>query len=163
MVEYRVVALSQHTADRVRKTRASPGYGHPAHVEMATGYGPCRLCLRVFREGEEERLLFTYNPFPKGAGLPCPGPVFVHEAPCPRYEGPGFPPGLFGLPLTLEGYDETGSTLLRAEVSGDPEDAVQEVLARPQVAHVHIRNTKAGCFIGRIERADEGVTERPRA
>ena len=152
MVEYRVVALSQEIADEVRSRSRAPGYGHPAHVELAQGYGPCRLCLRTFRQGEEERVLFTYNPFPRDAGLPCPGPVFVHKEPCPRFEGAGFPPGLRGLPMTLEAYDATGAALLRARVFDDPEASVQEALALPQVAYVHIRNTEAGCFIGRIER-----------
>jgi hypothetical protein len=157
MVEYRVVALSREIADEVRRSSRAPGYGHPAHVELANGYGPCRLCLRTFRQGEEERVLFTYNPFPKDAALPSPGPVFVHKDACPRFDGPNFPPGLRGLPMTLEAYDATGAALLRVGVSDDPEACVQEALAPPQVAYVHIRNTEAGCFIGRIER----VAQRP--
>src|SRR5262245_65687069 len=94
IMEYRVIALTQQTADEVRTTLKSPGYGHPAHVEMATGTGPCRLCLRPFRKGEEERVLFTYNPFPDVADLPSPGPVFVHASSCRRFESTGFPPEL---------------------------------------------------------------------
>ena len=152
MSEYRVVALSQHTADEVRSSQRAPGYGHPAHVETATGSGPCRLCLEPFRTGEEERVLFTYNPFPDHGTMPCPGPIFVHKVPCSRYEGAGFPPALLGLPLTLEGYDPIGLPLLRRSVIGDPDGSVREVLARPQVAYAHLRNTTAGCFVARIER-----------
>jgi len=152
MNEYRVVALCEQTVDEVRKSLRAPGYGHPAHVEMATGYGPCRLCLDSFRTGEEERVLFTYNPFPKPE-MPCPGPIFVRKASCSRYEGSGFPPGLIGLPLTLEGYDDGGLAVLRVNVTCDPDGAVEEVLSSPQVAHAHIRNTEAGCFIARIERS----------
>ena len=150
---YRVVALGQDAADEVRSRLQAPGYGHPAHVEIATGTGPCRLCLEPFRTGEEERVLFTYNPFPKH-GMPSPGPIFVHKASCSRYESAGFPMALAGLPLTLEGYDQDGLPLLRRDVTGDPEASVKEVLSKPQVAYAHIRNTVAGCFIARIERAE---------
>jgi len=156
MSGYRVVALGQQTADEVRRSLRAPGYGHPAHVEMASGSGPCRLCLEPFRTGEEERVLFTYNPFRSQAGMPCPGPIFVHKTPCSRYEGSGFPSALLGLPLTLEGYDHRGLALLRVGVSGDPDGSMEEVLSKPQVAYAHIRNTEAGCFIARIERVDAG-------
>jgi hypothetical protein len=148
---YRVVALSQDTADEVRATLRAPGYGHPAHVEAATGTGPCRLCLRPFRKGEEERVLFTHDPFPDGADLPGPGPVFVHREPCPRHEGPGFPAELRSIPLTLEGYDARGLAVARVRAD-DPDAAARDVLARPGVAYAHARHGQAGCFIARVER-----------
>src|SRR5688500_15584090 len=112
MTAYRVRALDQQIADDVRRTLRAPDYGHPAHVEVATGTGPCRLCLRPFEVGAEERLLFTYNPFPRGA-TPSPGPVFVHPDSCPRYDADSFPTELSGLPLLLEGYDDSGMALVR--------------------------------------------------
>ena len=148
---YRLIALRQETADEVRASMRSPGYGHPAYVEVATGTGPCRLCLRPFRRGEEERVLFTYNPFPDGAGLPSPGPVFVHQASCVRFEGSGFPPELRALPLALEGYDERGVAVARLRAR-DPDAAARDLLARPDVAYAHVRHGEAGCFIARVER-----------
>ena len=50
---FRTVAIPTSTADSVRTTLASPGYGHPAHVEVANGHGPCRHCLRTFRVESE--------------------------------------------------------------------------------------------------------------
>lgn len=149
---YRVLALQQGLADEVRESRRSPGYGHPAHVEVARGYGPCRLCLRTFRKGEEKRLLFTHNPFPGDADLPSPGPIFIHYTACARFEAAGFPPGLRDLPLTVEGYDAHGVTRARVIVAGDPETAIASALERPEVAYAHLRNTDAGCFVARIER-----------
>jgi hypothetical protein len=151
-MEYRLIALGQQTVDEVRTTLTAPGYGHPAHVEMARGTGPCRLCLRPFRKHEEERVLFTYNPFPDDADMPSPGPVFVHRAPCTRFEGPGFPAELLELPLTLEGYDAKGVPLARLK-AGDPDAAARDLLARPEVAYAHVRHAEAGCFIARVERA----------
>jgi hypothetical protein len=151
-VDYRVIALRQETADEVRASLRAPGYGHPAHVEVATGTGPCRLCLRPFRRGEEQRVLFTYNPFPPEAALPAPGPVFVHRDACRRFDGPGFPEPLAALPLMLEGYDERGLALTRV-AAADPQAAISEVLARPGVAYAHVRHAEAGCFVARVERA----------
>jgi hypothetical protein len=154
MTSYRVVALRQELADEVRESRLSPNYGHPAHVEVAKGYGPCRLCLGQFRTGEEERVLFTHNPFPTGADLPSPGPVFVHKDACARHEGAGLPPGLVGLPLTLEGYDSRGLVRARVRIAGDPAAAIATVLSDAAVAYAHLRNTEAGCFIAKVERGE---------
>jgi hypothetical protein len=150
-MDYRVIALRQEAADEVRATLKAPGYGHPAHVELASGTGPCRLCLKPFRKHEEERVLFTYNPFPDDAELPSPGPVFVHKSSCTRFEGPGFPPELRSLPLMLEGYDDRGVAIARTKAS-DPDTGARDVLARPGVAYAHVRHGEAGCFVARIER-----------
>jgi len=64
---YRVQGIPLAVATTVRETLRSPQYGHPAHAEVATGYGPCRLCLQTFRVGHEQRLLFTYQPFADSA------------------------------------------------------------------------------------------------
>ena len=150
-MEYRVIALGQEIADAVRTTLKAPGYGHPAHVETASGTGPCRVCLRPFRTGEEERVLFTYNPFPDTADLPGPGPVFVHRVPCERFIASGFPPELASLPLTLDAYDEHGALLQRVKVA-DPDADTRMILGRSGVAYAHLRHSVAGCFIARIER-----------
>ena len=63
MIAFHIQALPETIAQAARAAQASPQYGHPAHVELARGYGPCRSCLRRFHTGEENRLLFTYNPF----------------------------------------------------------------------------------------------------
>jgi hypothetical protein len=153
-MEYRVIALRQQTADEVRTTLRAPGYGHPAHVEMAKGTGPCRLCLRPFLQDEEERVLFTYNPFPDGADLPSPGPIFVHKASCARFDASGFPPELRSIPLTLEGYDARGVAVVRVKAS-DPDASTHDVLTRPGVAYAHLRHSEAGCFIARVERVTQ--------
>ena len=101
---FRIVPIDAMLADSVRREQRSPQYGHPATVEVAKGYGPCRQCLRTFRVGEEDRILFTYNPVPKENGLAQPGPIFIHKDPCAAFEGSGFPQELRGLPLFLEGF-----------------------------------------------------------
>ena len=88
-IAIRVVPLPSPIADEARRTGRSPGYGHPAHVELATGYGPCRQCLRRFRAGEERRLLFTFDAFAGLSTYPQPGPIFIHEEPCAPWDAPG--------------------------------------------------------------------------
>jgi hypothetical protein len=148
-----VRGVPQEIADEVRRTRVAPGYGHPAHREVARGTGPCRCCLRPFVPGKEERLLFTYRP-PSEDALTAPGPVFIHAEACEAWEGTGFPDGLRGLPLAFEAR-AGGSRVL--ELSARPEQAAEQ-----QIAHLfdddgarwlYLRNAEAGCFIARIDRA----------
>lgn len=158
MSPYRVVAISDEIAGKVRASLSSPEYGHPAHVESATGFGPCRYCLRTFHEGQEDRVLFTYNTFAGTDITPLPGPVFIHHKPCSRYVSNGFPEDLNKLDLLLEGYDSTGRVIeLENAGIGKAEDAILHVLCNQDIAFVHIRNAKAGCFVARVERSLDAV------
>jgi hypothetical protein len=154
MLPYRVVALASSTAEEVRASLRSPGYGHPATVQLATGHGPCRHCLRAFRVGEEERILFTYDAFEGVERLPLPGPVFVHAAACERYpEEGGFPADLVGRSLTLNGYARGRRLAAQEYVSGEGvAAAVERLLDRPGIDYIHVRDTEAGCYDFRIER-----------
>lgn len=154
MSEYRYIAIPQETADRVRRTMKSPGYGHPAHREVATGYGPCRLCLRTFKIGAEERILFTLDPFYGIENLPLPGPVFIHAEECVRYEENSvFPEDLRTHPLTLNGYAKGRRLLAQVYIEdGNIEDALDIIFANSEIAHVHVRDTHAGCYDLRVER-----------
>lgn len=155
MIPYRVVPISERLASKVRETRKAPGYGHPAHSEVAHSYGPCRSCLRTFREGEERRLLFTYDAFGGKESYPSPGPVFLHEEACEPFAGEGFPPELRQLPLTLEAFANGRWPLTREPIqNGEVDEAIQRLLSNPAVDVVHVRNSHAGCYIARIERAE---------
>jgi hypothetical protein len=163
MQEYRVVAVGDSVADAVRKTMKSPGYGHPAHAETATGYGPCRQCLRTFSIGAERRILFTYDAFYGREDLPLPGPVFIHEEPCERYpEDGGFPVDMLTHKLTLNAYS-TGRELLAQKYvfDGVVEPELQRLLTDRRVEYIHVRDTMAGCYDFRIDRAgnNEGTSQ----
>ncbi len=150
---YQVIAIPENLAQKVRTTLKAPGYGHPAHVEVAAGYGPCRLCLKKFREGEEDRILFTYDPFRGLDSYPSPGPVFIHRDNCPAYAEEGFPAELRDLPLTLEAYGPDRWIVARERVAdGEVDAAIARLLAREEVGYIHVRNTEAGCYIARVER-----------
>lgn len=155
-MHYQVIAIPEPLAEKVRNTLKAPGYGHPAHIEVATGYGPCRSCLRTFETGQEERILFTYDPFRGLDSYPSPGPVFIHREACARYEAGGFPPELRELPLTLEGYGPDRWIVAREKVvDGDVEAGILRLLSQTGVEYIHVRNTEAGCYIARIERTSE--------
>jgi hypothetical protein len=159
MSDFRVVPIPATVSERVRATLLAPGYGHPAHVEVASGHGPCRSCLRTFREGEEERILFTYDPFHGLDPYPQPGPVFVHREPCAPHAGAGFPPGLRGVALTLEAFGDARWTIRREHLAGrDPEPLIRELLALPGVRYLHLRNTEAGCYVARVERIESAAS-----
>jgi len=151
---FRLLPIDPTLADAVRRDLRSPQYGHPATVELAKGYGPCRQCLRTFHTGEEDRILFTYNPVPHGAGLPQPGPIFIHKDPCAAFEGSAVPAELRRLPLFLEGFGR-GTWRVRREPLGSEtiEADIAAMLRDPAIELVQIRNAEAGCFIARVERA----------
>jgi hypothetical protein len=150
---YRVVAISDAVVDYVRTSLRSPQYGHPAHLELATGFGPCRYCLHTFHEGQEERLLFTYNTFSDTDFTPLPGPVFIHHKSCSRYMDAGLPRDLNNLELLLEGYNAHGRvTVFENPDIGKVEDSILKMFSDDDLVFIHLRNAKAGCFVARVER-----------
>lgn len=149
-----VRGVSQEIADEVRRTRRAPGYGHPAHHEIAGGTGPCRCCLRTFVPGVDERLLFTYRPDGDDTTLMAPGPVFIHATRCEAYAGAGFPEGLRSLPLAFEARAGGSRVpgLSRADGSA-AEREIASLLSRGDTGWLHLRHAEAGCFIARVDRA----------
>ena len=153
MTELRFSGIPDTVATEVRETLRAPGYGHPAHRELARGYGPCRQCLRTFKIGAEARILFTYQPFREPGSLPAPGPVFIHAEPCERYDAPRLPPDFRSLPLVFEAYRDGGRLVAQERVgTGAPEHLLRELLELHGADYMHIRNGEAGCFMARVER-----------
>jgi hypothetical protein len=149
-----VRGVPQEIADEVRATRRSPGYGHPAHLEVASGTGPCRCCLRPFVPGRDQRLLFTYRPRASDGNLMAPGPVFIHAEHCGSYDEPGFPDALRSVPLAFEAR-ASGSRVTEISAREDaPAEAQMKVLFEDHFAGwLHVRHAEAGCFIARVDRA----------
>lgn len=163
MIPIRIVAIPTQVAEKVRKTMRSSFHGFPAHADLATDNAPCRHCLRMIVAGQDRQILFTYNRFAGVEPLPQPGPVYVHEGPCGRYESDsGFPEELRGSPRTLEAYGR-GRRLLGQEYIADGkfEPAVEKLFNQEQVDYIQVHSTTAGCFTFRIERADRPLTPVP--
>lgn len=154
MLPIRIVAIPTEVADSVRKTMKAPVYGFPAHVELGTDAAPCRHCLQLIPAGKESRILFTYDRFSGVESLPQPGPVYVHEKSCSRYEEQaGFPEKLRSSPRTLEGYAH-GRRLVAQEyvTDGKFEAAIEKLFAQTEIDYLQVNSTTAGCFTFRIER-----------
>lgn len=153
-MQFTVRGVPQHIADEVRRTRRAPGYGHPAHHEIATGTGPCRCCLRGFVPGVDERLLFTYRPGGDDTSLMAPGPIYIHAAHCEAYAGDGFPEGLRALPLAFEARSAQSRVVT---LTRDPRDGAESQISRlfasRETGWLHLRHAEAGCFIARVDRA----------
>jgi len=151
---YFVIAMDEESASGVRRTGMAPDYPHPVHAEVAGDPAPCRVCLDRFEPGAERRLLFTHDPFRDTVDLPLPGPVFIHEKRCARYDADaGFPPALRRARLTFHAYGPDRALVARerTEPSGDIEAAVDRLLGEPGVEYVHVRSTSAGCFPCRLD------------
>jgi hypothetical protein len=149
MPQFTIVPIPAEIAGAAREHGADPVYGHPAHEEGATGYGPCRACLRPFEPGER-RLLLTLDAFHDTGTTPRPGPVFVHAEPCEPYAADRFPPALGFLPLVLEGHAADGALVAVERAEGTTADAtIAAMLGREPVAFVQIRNAEAGCHVAR--------------
>jgi hypothetical protein len=153
-MRYIVRGVPQEIADEVRRTRRAPGYGHPAHLETASGTGPCRCCLKTFVPGRDQRLLFTFRPRTDDGSLLAPGPVFIHAEHCEAYAGDGFPHALRSLPLAFEAHtsgSRVSALLSCADVSAELQ--MSTLFAGLDTRWLHVRHAEAGCFIARVDRA----------
>jgi hypothetical protein len=157
MTGYRVVPIADEVADEVRRTLRSPGYGHPAHREVADGHGPCRSCLRTFRPTGEERLLFTHDAFAGVESYPLPGPVFVHADACEPYARTDrFPAELRDKSLALHAYRHGRVPVREGQAHGgdpDPDVLLSKLFADPDVDYVQVHSLQAGCFVCHVARA----------
>lgn len=146
---------SNGNREQVRRTGKSPNYGFPAHREVATGRAPCRHGLKLIEGGQEELLLFTFDPFREPGQPPLPGPVYIHAEACARHSGgDAIPEEYQGRLLTLGGYSANRALLKEIRVSkGGEQEAAEEMFREPEIRYVHVRSTEAGCFLFRLERS----------
>lgn len=151
--KFAVRGIAEDTARHVRDHGVDPIWGHAAVTQPATGFGPCRLCLRTFREGEEHRILFTHDTYAGVSEFRQPGPVFIHAEECEPYDGHGFLPALGELELTFEAV-AAGPRVVELErtTGARAEPTLARLLDLPEVDYVNVRNTEAGCFVARVER-----------
>jgi Protein of unknown function (DUF1203) len=112
------------------------------------GGSPLRCCLRETFPGEKV-LLIAYTPPGGRGGYAERGPVFIHAEPCRGYRTPGhYPPALRHRQQVVRGYDRDGRIAAGLLVS-DGEHAIpviRELLSRPEVTLVQLRNVGYGCY-----------------
>ena len=155
MTNFKVVPIPDHIALEARREMISPQYRSLAAASsLANGYGPCRSCLRVFRQGAENRIYITYNSSEGLSQLPSPGPIFIHEENCEPYDADGFPPELRGLPMLFEAFGPGDHMMKRNKAeSALIEQQIDDMFSCKEIEHLKVRNAEAGCFIALIIRA----------
>jgi hypothetical protein len=119
------------------------------------GGNPLRCCLRETRSGEQV-VLIAYTPPGTGGPYAERGPVFIHPEPCAGYTTPDrYPPELRYRPQVVRAYDHQGR-IADGVLAKDGDQAlgvIQELLGRPGVALVHLRNVGYGCYNCTVRRA----------
>lgn len=122
--------------------------GNSLTVQADNGGSPVRCCLRETRPGERVMLIAYTPPGPAGAYAER-GPVFVHADPCEGYPTPRrYPPGLRHRMQVVRAYDRQGRIAdgMLAADGLQAEAVIAEMLARPDVELVHLRNVGYGCY-----------------
>jgi hypothetical protein len=122
--------------------------GNSLTVQADNGGSPVRCCLRETRPGERV-MLIAYTPPGTAGAYAERGPVFVHADPCEGYPTPRrYPPGLRHRMQLVRAYDRQGRIAdgVLAADGLQAEAVIAEMLARPDVELVHLRNVGYGCY-----------------
>lgn len=154
MSPLRYTAISSQTAAAFR-SGAPDDYGNAPEHQISPGGMPCRHCLRLIDEGQP-MLLLAYRPFPVSQPYAETGPIFLHAEECSRFdEGDRTPPILNSPDYIVRGYGQddriiygTGAVTPTSQIGS----RAAELLARKDVAYVHVRSARNNCYQCRIDR-----------
>jgi hypothetical protein len=144
---------------RAYQAGAADANGQTPERHISDGDGvPCRHCQRDVAAGEPY-LILAYRPFPELQPYAEVGPIFLHAEPCERYPSTDEAPPMFMKPgrrYLLKGYRASDRIFYGTGEIVEPHDvtaAAARILARPDVAYVHVRSALNNCFQCRIDRA----------
>lgn len=145
---FRFEPIRAATLDGIRAARVDEA-GNRLTVQTDTeGGSPLRCCLRETVPGERV-LLIAYTP-PGGRGAYAErGPVFIHAEPCAGYRTPDrYPAGLSHRQQVVRAYDRDGRIAggVLVEDGEHARPVIGEMLARPEVTLVQLRNVGYGCY-----------------
>jgi hypothetical protein len=129
--------------------------GKPSLRAVSDGAGvPCRVTLALVPAGHPY-LILAHRPFAGLTPWAETGPIFVAAAGEPAEPSPRLPAFLTSPQYLLRGYD-AGERIVYGTGTLTPTARIPQVaadlLARPEVAFVHLRSATNGCFHVRIER-----------
>ncbi|MBR0555841.1 DUF1203 domain-containing protein [Ciceribacter sp. L1K23] len=136
-------------------------YGMPPERRVSDGDGiPCRHCLGFVAAGEDY-LVLAHRPFPAPQPYAETGPIFLHAGDCHRYEASEIlPPMLESPDYIVRGYDRDDRIVYGTGAVTPTERITQratELMARDDIAYVHVRSARNNCYQCRIERAQAGI------
>jgi hypothetical protein len=149
MTELTVIAIDPDRLDEMRKAGVDE-HGNQFTALAAGGGEPLRCCLRI--AGPDEAVaLISYAPFTEISPWREVGPVWVHADRCAGYPDPrSFPEPFRRGPRLLRTYHADGTLdydhIELVPDGADVESAVRTLLARPEVAEVHLRSVLPQCF-----------------
>ena len=155
MTSIRFQALPTEIVEALRAV-APDANGQPCErMPSSGGAMPCRHCLGFIAEGEE-MLVLAHRPFPSPQPYAETGPIFLHAGPCPRYAAEEIlPPMLESPDYIVRGYGSdnrivygTGAVTPTGRIAA----RAQDLLARQEIAYVHVRSARNNCYQCRIER-----------
>jgi hypothetical protein len=141
-------AIAADVLDVLRAARRDEA-GNSLEMQIdQDGGSPLRCCLRESRPGER-LLLIAYTPPGTAGAYAERGPVFVHAERCDGYLTPSeYPPGLAHRQQVVRAYDGQGR-IAAGVLAADGQQAqavIGELLDRPGVELVHLRNVGYGCY-----------------
>ncbi|MDP9837886.1 hypothetical protein J2T09_002646 [Neorhizobium huautlense] len=131
-------------------------YGNPPETATSDGPGhPCRHCLKNIDAGEAF-LILAHRPFPSLQPYAETGPIFLHAKSCERYEATEvLPPMLQSPEYIVRGYGAddrivygSGAVTPTTEIT----DRAKMLLAREDIAYLHVRSARNNCYQCRIDR-----------
>jgi hypothetical protein len=146
------------TAEVRRLQHGGPdAYGFTPERKTSDGDGvPCRHCLGNVAAGDDY-LVLAYRPFPALQPYAETGPIFLHAEECERAPEEEALPDLFRQTrdYIVRGYGAddrivygTGAVVPTADIRARAE----ALLARPDIAYLHMRSARNNCYQCRIER-----------
>ena len=142
---------------RAYQAGAPDAYGRKPETRKSDGPGfPCRHCLTDIAAGDDV-LVLAHRPFSALQPYAETGPIFLHATPCARHPDVDRTPDMFlSRPqMIVRGYsaDErivygTGAVVPSERIAA----TAAAILARPDIAFVHLRSASNNCFQCRVER-----------
>lgn len=164
MSKFKIVPLSKEYAAKVRNERKDD-FGNEIIEQVATAKGPCRVSLKPFKPGEDVRILFSHSPFTEQNIFNQPGPIFISKEDVEPYSDiHRFPPEIKNnkesFPLSLIGYNKKQNMIFTYLVGDDDVDLLIEKIfdENPKIEYLHVRNSEACCYICKVERWENDVS-----
>lgn len=145
-------------AVRALQRGGTDAYGFVPEQKISDGPGtPCRHCLRNVQAGKPY-LILAYRPFPALQPYAETGPIFLCAEECDRAPESDVVPMMFRPTpdYIVRGYGDddrivygTGAVVPTRDICRQ----AHELLARDDIAYLHVRSARNNCYQCRIDRA----------